>query len=408
MARDGAFPLSPTPLPRGERGSRACTAPATAACKLDPQPRAQSTSLESPSDSATTKSPAPLAGEGRGGNLAAGNDNPAATKRETSTTTTPPFRSPIHNPLQLLCQRHCEGLRSCLVTIVGIEGTSPRRLGAQLVVTEAGEVAGSISGGCLDTSVIERAIACLQLGQSQRIRYGAGSPYIDLTLPCGSGLDLQFDGDIPHPTLSRITEHIDQRRLINMFWRSANQPPELMIDQDSEPSPTDEAVQIRIAPRLRVFVAGNGDNLLAFCRLARASQLEVVALHPDPALAPLLIELGVESRLLQSPQLLPTLPWDAFSAGFTLFHDHHWELPFLLQALDSHALMIGAMGSQRAQANRLEQLRVHGASEAALQRLRGPIGLLPRARDPEELAVSVLGELMQSYRQQCRRHGMAA
>ena len=318
-----------------------------------------------------------------------------------------PFRSPIADPLQLLCLRRAEGLRCCLVTIVGIEGTSPRRLGAQLVVSEAGEVAGSISGGCLDTSVISQAMECLQCGRSQRMRYGAGSPYIDLTLPCGSGLDLQFDGDLPSTILGALANRLAQRQLIDWLWTSDKLPPTLLDTAHSSVN-ADQGIHIRVAPRLRVFVAGNGENLLSFCRLARASQIELVALHPDPDLHVVLAGLGVESRLLQAPHQLPALPWDGFTAGLTLFHDHAWEMPFLLQALDSPALLVGAMGSRRAQTMRLEQLRALGAGESALARLRGPIGILPRARDPEELAVSVLGELLQCYRQRCVEHGVAA
>ena len=88
-----------------------------------------------------------------------------------------------------------------------------------------------------------------------------------------------------------------------------------------------------------------------------------------------------------------------FSAAITLFHEHEWEIPFLVQALASDAFFVGAMGSTRAQAQRLRQLGEAGVGEQDLTRLRGPIGLLPRARDPNELAVSILADVMQAYRQ---------
>lgn len=317
-----------------------------------------------------------------------------------------PFRSSIADPLQLLCQRGAEGLRCCLVTLVGVQGTSPRSLGAQLTVTESGEVTGSISGGCLDASVLAEAMRCLHDGRSQRVRYGAGSPYIDLSLPCGSGLDLQFDGALSADTLRGIYDRLAQRRLIDLSWHSADAPPQLLTDGASGDGQA--SIHVRIAPRMRVVVAGRGENLRAFCRLARASQIDVVALHPDRDAHEWLRDLGVHTHLLQSPHVLPALPWDAFSAAITLFHDHAWEVPFLLQALQSEAMTVGAMGSQRAHALRVEQLREHGAGVSSIARLRGPIGLLPRARDPEELAVSVLAELLQCYRAQCAKHGVTA
>lgn len=320
----------------------------------------------------------------------------------------PLFRSRIADPLQLLCRRRAEGLRCCLVTLVGLQGTSPRRLGAQLAITEVGEATGSISGGCLDASVLAEAMHCLHEGRSRRVRYGAGSPYIDLALPCGSGLDLQFDGAIHADTLIGIHDCLTHRRLIDLSWTSAAQPPDLLADDACADAHSDGSAHVRIAPRLRVFVAGNGENLRAFCRIARAGEVEVIALHPDRDADAWLRGLDLHTHLLQSPLMLPALTWDAFSAAITLFHDHQWEVPFLLQALQSDAFMVGAMGSQRAHALRVEQLREHGAGEQAIGRLRGPIGMLPRAREPEELAISVLGELMQCYRQQCARYGVAA
>lgn len=327
--------------------------------------------------------------------------------RDSETATTS-FRSAIVDPLKLLSISYEKGQRCCLVTIVGIEGTSPRKLGAQLAVTEHGEVAGSISGGCLDSSVITEAQRCLQLGISQRLRYGAGSPYIDLTLPCGSGLDLQFDGAIEAGTVTSIAQRLTRREVIDLRWRADTATPSLSNAETGSTAEAAGAVSVRIAPRLRVVVAGNGENLWAFCRIARASHIDVLALHPDPTLDDSLRQLGVQTRVLQSAHLLPALDWDEFTAGLTLFHDHHWELPFLLQALSSKAMMVGAMGSQRASTQRIENLRLQGADDAAIARLRGPIGLLPRARDPEELAVSVLGELMQCYRQQCQAFGVSA
>ncbi|MCB1553054.1 MAG: XdhC family protein [Xanthomonadales bacterium] len=311
------------------------------------------------------------------------------------------FRASSVDPLRLLCERRAQGLRCCLVTIVGIEGTSPRRLGAQLVISEDGEVAGSISGGCLDASVAAEAMRCLEQARSQRVRYGAGSPYIDLTLPCGSGIDLQFDGALGADTVQCIGDDLAARRVVALTWPAEDQPP--IVGERGAAG----AIHVCVAPRLRVYVCGDGENLSAFCRVARASRIDVVALHPQADRNAGLRDLGVETHALQSPNVLPALAWDAFSAGLTLFHDHTWELPFLMQALRADALLVGAMGSQRAQALRVEQLRALGADESEILRLRGPVGLLPRARNPEELAISILGELIQSYRQQCVAHGIA-
>ena len=151
----------------------------------------------------------------------------------------------------------------------------------------------------------------------------------------------------------------------------------------------------------RMVLAGAGDTLLAMCRQARAADIGVIALSPDRELQAPLAAIGVALHVLLAQHALPPLPLDPYTAAITLFHDHDWELPFLQQALASDACLVGAMGSPRAQALRLEQLQARGVPAPALARLRSPLGLLPRARDPQELAVSILAEAMQAYRERC-------
>ncbi len=300
-------------------------------------------------------------------------------------------------PLELLIACRARSERCALVTLVGIHGAAPRRIGAQMAVSASGDVAGSFSGGCLDASVIEEAQRALVEGVSRRVRYGNESPYVDIVLPCGSGLDLQFDGAMPAATIEAIAQALAQRDVFDLRWRDAAQPPECL---DPTATAIDD-IRIRHVPALRMVLAGAGDTLLAMCKQARAADIDVVALSPDRELQTSLNALGVALHVLQAQHALPPLAFDAYTAAITLFHDHDWELPFLQRALASDACLVGAMGSPRAQALRLEQLQARGVSPTALTRLRSPLGLLPRARDPQELAVSILAEAMQTYRARC-------
>lgn len=300
-------------------------------------------------------------------------------------------------PLELLIASARRDERCALVTLVGIHGAAPRRIGAQMAVTEGGEVAGSFSGGCLDWSVIEEAQRAIVDAVSRRVRYGADSPYVDIVLPCGSGLDLQFDGMVPAATVDAIAQAIERREAFDLRWRHAEQPPDCL-----PPAPVSaDALCIRQQPALRLVLAGAGDTLLAMCRLARAADIETIALSPERELHPALDAIGVPLHVLQAQHALPPLAFDAYTVAITLFHDHDWELPFLQRALASDACLVGAMGSPRAQAQRLEALQARGVPAADAARLRSPLGLLPRARDPQELAVSMLAEAMQAYRTLC-------
>ncbi|GAA4789529.1 XdhC family protein [Lysobacter hankyongensis] len=306
--------------------------------------------------------------------------------------------------LELLIASARRNEACALVTLVGLHGAAPRRIGAQMAVTANGEVAGSFSGGCLDGSVIEDARRALDEGVSRRVRYGEDSPYVDIVLPCGSGLDLQFDGVVPAATVDAIAQAIAARRPFALRWRDPASPPACVSDAMPAADADTDAVVVQRMPALRLVLAGAGDTLLAMCRLARAADIAVIALSPERDLRAPLDALGVDLHVLQAQHALPLLDdaaFDAWTAAITLFHDHDWELPFLQRALDSDACLVGAMGSPRAQALRLERLQALGVDAASLTRLRSPLGLLPRARDPQELAVSILAEAMQAHRERC-------
>ena len=82
------------------------------------------------------------------------------------------------------------GERCALVTLVGVDGNAPRAEGAQMAVSERGQWAGYISGGCLEQAIALEAVQAIKAGKPRLLRYGKGSPYFDIQLPCGSGLDV--------------------------------------------------------------------------------------------------------------------------------------------------------------------------------------------------------------------------
>ncbi len=83
-----------------------------------------------------------------------------------------------------------EGERCALITLIGVDGNAPRAEGAQMAVSESGKWAGYISGGCLEQAIALEAVAAIGDGKPRLLRYGKGSPYFDIRLPCGSGLDV--------------------------------------------------------------------------------------------------------------------------------------------------------------------------------------------------------------------------
>jgi xanthine dehydrogenase accessory factor len=292
--------------------------------------------------------------------------------------------------LRYLIDSYRANITCALVTVVGIHGRSPRRLGAQMAIS-MDAVVGSLSGGCLDGVVIHEARRVLAQRTHHRLRIGEDSLYIDIVMPCGSGLDLQIDGQWSQSVITSMDQALSNRQSFYLNWRDANSAPEVSVAEKPD------QLTILYRPRLRIIAAGASETLLAMCKVCRAAEIEIVALTPDESIIDQISALGVLVHVLNSAEQLPSIAFDDYSAAITLFHDHDWELHYLSKALVSRAFFVGAMGSPVANEARAKRL-AEVVNTEQLQRLHAPIGLVSRAREPYELAVSILAELMQSYR----------
>ncbi len=288
--------------------------------------------------------------------------------------------------LQFLLDGARTGTGGTLITLTGITGASSRGIGTQMAVLEDGQHLGSFSGGCIEAAVIAEAQAALAEGRGRTVRYGVGSPYLDIRLPCGGGIDLVFTPRPDTAALAEVLARLERRASAALCIRETGV-------SLGDPASAD-GFQLTYAPPLRLVALGHGEDLTALVRLARAFGLAVESYAPgtdphaaaDPATTPLI-----------SRTQLPPLKGDAWTAFVFLFHDHDWEEHLVPHALAQEGFYHGAVGSARTHRARLEGLRAAGVPPEQLGRLRGGIGLIPATRDPATLALSILGELVQDY-----------
>jgi xanthine dehydrogenase accessory factor len=297
-----------------------------------------------------------------------------------------------------------QGLRATLVTLVGIEGSSPRRLGAQMAVAEDGSAAGHISGGCLEGALIAEAQIAMRERVNRLTRYGKGSKYIDIVLPCGSAFDIYFDQDPPSSVIERTCAELEARRSAALAMNFRTGETRLITGRTAGVTGAGTARQgdafVRFyAPGLRLAIAGAGPAVLSLGLLAQAVDIRVQILSPEAALVAEARARGLEASELVAGHALPDLALDASTAAVLLFHDHAWELPILPAFLDSPCFYLGAVGSHRTHENRKAALAKAGIGPAAIARLRAPAGLMPHAKQPRELAVSILGEIVSEARE---------
>jgi xanthine dehydrogenase accessory factor len=254
---------------------------------------------------------------------------------------------------------------AALCTIVGIAGSFSRRVGAQLAVAADGTLAGDMADKCLDAELASQAREAMAEGKPRLLRYGEGSPFVDFRLPCGSGLDIVVDPAPDRAALGRCLTDLDARR-------------ETALTLGSEALP-----ERRYIPPLRIIMLGAGSECAALATLAAA---QGIALERHEA--------GGDLSLGRVPGELSA---DAWTAVLLLFHDHEWEHALLDWALGTQAFYIGAQGGAPAREARLERLRATGHGEAALARVRAPVGLIPSARDSSVLALSILADVVGAY-----------
>lgn len=301
--------------------------------------------------------------------------------------------------LRFLADEGDAGRGTVLVVITQVTGASTRTPGAIMGVSETGAFAGSLSGGCIEAAVVAEAHLALAQQQPREIRYGAGSPIIDIRLPCGGAIDLLLVPLVQSGLARAALDALAQRYAVTMIL-----PRKLGIAAHlAEPrccrkvERADEFITLSHLPPPRLLVLGQGAAVDAIHAQADAFGAAVDILSPDQDQVSRILSAGGRAEMLKAHGRIAKVDTDPWTACVFFFHDHDWEAPLLVQALESDAFYIGAMGSLRTHQKRLELLRQHGATDSHMQRLVAPIGLIPSSRDPEVLALSTLAQIIEQF-----------
>lgn len=303
---------------------------------------------------------------------------------------------------RFLLDRRSAGERVALVTITEVTGSSSRSPGAHMAVSETGLFAGSFSGGCVEAAVVAEARRVIATGCAEIIRFGAGSRYIDIRLPCGGGLDLLIVPDPSEQIIRSAAELLAGRQPITLLLGLDGGLSLRPADPGSQTGWSDDLFHVCHDPDLRLIVAGHGAEPRSMARLGSSYGAEIVVLSPDAELVSAMRTEGQAAYVLKTPARSTYLNGDPWTAIVLLFHDHDWEAELLAQALDSPAFFVGAMGSRRTHASRLDALARLGVAPANRNRLVAPLGLIPATRDPDTLALSALAQIVAAHEVRAR------
>jgi xanthine dehydrogenase accessory factor len=295
-----------------------------------------------------------------------------------------------------LSKRQAAGEPCVLITVCAVEGSSMRNPGTHMAVAASGAFAGSLSGGCIENAVVAEALDALKAGAPRVVRFGAGSPYLDIKLPCGGGLDVHFQPLGDDPFVSNCCAAISSRQPFSVQltggearcldgWRQSH------FDAEST------TASFSHWPQPRLLIIGHGAGVEALAGFAQSMDCDVDVLTPDER-----IERQLKARSIAVERLSRTgetelISSDAWTAITFMFHDHDWEIELMAHALSQPHFYIGAMGGRRAHAMRTEALIARGISEKQIATIRAPIGLFHSSRDPHTLALSTLAEVIRTY-----------
>ncbi|WP_227285388.1 XdhC/CoxI family protein [Boseongicola sp. H5] len=306
---------------------------------------------------------------------------------------------------------HRQGKGAVLATVVETWGSAPRRVGSQLLVSSDGEMAGSVSGGCVEGAVVVEAMEALEAGDAQLLEFGVSDDEaFAVGLACGGTIKVLVE------PVGRVLPVEMLEALVDA--RAARQPVAYVVEikkgQRWLAGPGDDGLAARFRedrsgmdanryigihnPPLRMVVVGAVHIAQALVPMARMAGYDPVLVDPRPAF-------GAEARF-PGERILEDWPdaalaevgLDARTAVVTLTHDPKLDDPAIAAALRSEVFYLGCLGSSRTHAKRVGRLSEAGFTLEDIGRIHAPVGLNIGAQGPAEIAVAIMAEITQRLR----------
>ena len=314
------------------------------------------------------------------------------------------------------------GVRYAVATVIATRRSSPRPVGSKLVVSETGEMAGSVSGGCVENEVYGCAREVLDGAAPRLLTYGISDDLaLSVGLPCGGEIDV-FVEEADDGLTARLAQALERHERGVLFTVVEGEPlgAELFVLEDGErlgdgPAElADHADEVLRAgrnrtlevdgrrvfaevfgPPPRLLVFGAVDTAEALCRAAKSVGWRTIVSDARGKFATADRLPSADEIVVAWPdETLARIEPDHATAVVVLTHDDRFDVPALTGALATDAFYVGALGSRRNQARRRELLLEAGVDEKALDRISGPCGLDIGADTPAETALSILAEIL--------------
>ena len=294
------------------------------------------------------------------------------------------------------------GRRALLSTVVRTWGSSPRPIGSIMALAEDGAVVGSVSGGCIEDDLIARhsrahGDGAMPTGAPAFVKYGITADEAHrFGLPCGGTLELLLEYDPDPASLETLVAALEQGRLMQRTVRLADGSVSLAeASSPAELTVSDTELVNTFGPEYRMLLIGAGQLAEYLATMAKFSGFAVTLCDPRTEYRTGWTLPGVAITTEMPDDAVTAFKPDRRSCVVALTHDPKLDDLALLEALESEAFYVGAIGSRRnAEARRDRMIEHFDQTEASLARLRGPIGIYVGSKTPPEIAVSVMAEIL--------------
>lgn len=290
-----------------------------------------------------------------------------------------------------------DGKRVALATVVQTWGSSPRPVGSWLAIREDGQVVGSVSGGCVEDDLIRRVqTEILTRASPELVKYGVSKDEaVRFGLPCGGTLQLLVEPRPELAILEAIMSGIKKRSIVLREVNVLTGQSTLSIgNRSTQFQFSNEKMQTIYGPRWRMFIIGAGQLSLCLASFALTSDFDITIIDPREEYAEGIGSEGIQFIQGMPDDVMQELGVDSHTAIVALTHDPKIDDLALIDALQSEAFYVGALGSHTNTQKRKERLREFNLSTEQLERLHGPVGLAIGALTPPEIAVSIMAEVI--------------
>lgn len=322
-----------------------------------------------------------------------------------------------------------------MATVIETWGSAPRGVGSKMALAADGRMAGSVSGGCVEGAVAEAGNEVLLTREPQLLQFGVSDETAwDVGLACGGMIDVfveplqpasfnflrdLLNEDEPFAVATIIagpSEILGQKLIVQRSGRlfgeiglsldglvaaaaraalaSATSRRQTLAIPEAGLEPVDVFIEV-VRPAPALIVIGGVHIAISLTSMAKALGYRTIVIDPRRAF-------GSQERFPHVDLLIQAWPDQAFeqlkitdsTAVASLTHDPKIDDPALTHALRRPAFYVGALGSRKTHASRCERLIQSGLAQESVDRIHGPIGLSIGARTPEEIAVSIIAEII--------------